>query len=402
MARNDESRSIATRFSASSAGDVNGDGYSDVMVGTPYYDDGMVYQGRGYVFHGSASGPSLRANWIGRADKDSAYFDFSVSTAGDVNGDGYADVIVGAYRHDNGQSDEGRVYVYYGSALELAAIESWTAELNQEGAAFGACVSAAGDVNGDGYSDVIMGAYLYDNVESNEGAAFVYYGNGGTGLRSNARQYRADLTTPVAPGGACEPDGRAGLALYGKSFLGRQKGRLVWEYMDEGVPFSGVPVSSSVTYTGRGSSYTDLEAAGLELKEEITGIAPRHTYRWRARVQYDPVTMLTGQVYGPWRWMPLDGETESGFRCGNMSTRIAFNTTPSTMPSPANHAILGFGRTANGGGLIRYVLSRESDVSLRVFDMMGKTVASAMAPGQATGCMRLFCPGCPRAKACCW
>ena len=100
-----------------------------------------------------------------------------MATAGDVNGDGYSDVIVGAPRYDNGQTDEGRAFVYHGSAAGLAPPPAWTAEGNQAGADFGGSVATAGDVNGDGYSDVIVGAPVYDNGQTDEGRAFVYHGS---------------------------------------------------------------------------------------------------------------------------------------------------------------------------------------------------------------------------------
>ncbi|MBK9226721.1 MAG: FG-GAP repeat protein [Ignavibacteria bacterium] len=85
-------------------------------------------------------------------------FGYSVSTAGDVNGDGYSDVIIGAYGFTNSQSGEGAAFVYHGSASGLSLTSNWNAEGNQVNANFGYSVTSAGDVNGDGYSDVIVGA----------------------------------------------------------------------------------------------------------------------------------------------------------------------------------------------------------------------------------------------------
>jgi hypothetical protein len=79
-------------------------------------------------------------------------------TAGDVNGDGFSDIIVGAVVYDNGQTDEGRAFVYHGSATGVAMAAAWTAEGDQTNANFGYSVAAAGDLNGDGFSDVIVGA----------------------------------------------------------------------------------------------------------------------------------------------------------------------------------------------------------------------------------------------------
>jgi len=168
-------------LSVSTAGDVNGDGFSDIIISAPYYDNGQTDEGRAYVYHGSASGLSSIAAWTAEGDQDDAYFGNSVSTAGDVNSDGYSDGIVGAHYYDNGQTDEGRAYVYHGSAAGLSPTPTWTAESDQSGAFFGRSVSTAGDVNGDGYGDVIIGAPSYDNGQTNEGRAFVYHGSA-TGL----------------------------------------------------------------------------------------------------------------------------------------------------------------------------------------------------------------------------
>ena len=98
--------------------------------------------------------------WTGEGNQGGASFGQSVATAGDVNGDGYADVIVGAPYYDNGQADEGAAFVYLGGAAGLSAAAAWTAESDQAGALFGTSVGTAGDVNGDGYADVIVGAQL--------------------------------------------------------------------------------------------------------------------------------------------------------------------------------------------------------------------------------------------------
>ena len=76
-----------------------------------------------------------------------------------MNGDGYSDVIVGAYLYDNGQTDEGAAFIYHGSSSGLSTTAASQLEENQASARFGISVSSAGDVNGDGYSDVIVGAY---------------------------------------------------------------------------------------------------------------------------------------------------------------------------------------------------------------------------------------------------
>jgi hypothetical protein len=173
------STSIAT------AGDVNGDGYSDVLVAAPLYDNGETDEGKVWLYLGSSSGLSATATWTAEGNQAGARFGSSVSTAGDVNDDGYDDVVIGAELYDNGQTDEGRAFLYLGSATGLSTVPAWTAESNQPLASFGCSVSTAGDVNGDGYDDVIVGASQYDNVQVDEGRAYLFRGNAG-GLGSSA------------------------------------------------------------------------------------------------------------------------------------------------------------------------------------------------------------------------
>ncbi|MBN1956286.1 MAG: FG-GAP repeat protein [Anaerolineae bacterium] len=163
------------------AGDVNGDGFGDVIVSAPEFDDGQVDEGSVYAYYGSATGPSTAPDWMVEGDQDDAFLGSAIKAAGDVNGDGYADVIVGAELYDNSESNEGMVFVYHGSAGGLGLAPAWVANGGQINARFGSAVSTAGDVNGDGYYDVVVGAILYDAGESNEGAAFVYHGSA-TGL----------------------------------------------------------------------------------------------------------------------------------------------------------------------------------------------------------------------------
>src|SRR6185369_16594557 len=100
----------------------------------------------------------------------------AVAPAGDVDGDGFSDVIVGAPDYDFGQPDEGRAWVFRGAPGGTTAFGAWTAESNQASAVFGIAVGPCGDVNGDGYSDVIVGADHYDDAHVDEGRAFVYLG----------------------------------------------------------------------------------------------------------------------------------------------------------------------------------------------------------------------------------
>ncbi len=117
--------------SVSSAGDVNGDGFDDLIVGAPFGDDGGTDAGEAYVVFGTASGfgtdvggrqvidlttlsPDRASSSRATCSVDQA--GFSVSSAGDVNGDGFDDLIVGAPYGDDGGISAGEAYVVFGTA----------------------------------------------------------------------------------------------------------------------------------------------------------------------------------------------------------------------------------------------------------------------------------------------
>jgi len=172
-------------YSGSGAGDMNNDGFDDVIVGAQNDDDGGGASGVAFIFFGAASLPALidasdaTVKLIGEDAGDR--FGHNVSTAGDVNNDGFDDVIVGAFYDDDGGGNAGAAYIFYGSENMSASSDASTADVKLIGEDasdyFGRATAGGGDVNGDGIDDVIVGAPGEDAGGGSAGAAYIFFGS---------------------------------------------------------------------------------------------------------------------------------------------------------------------------------------------------------------------------------
>ncbi len=162
--------------SVSGAGDVNADGYADIIVGAPTFRNHALNGGGARVYSG-VDGSVLYTFY---ADTSGDWLGGSVSAAGDVNNDGYDDLIIGAYLDDNNGDSSGSVRVISGQ--DGSPLYGFNGA--SEGAYFGVAVANAGDVNADGYADVIVGASHDETLYDRGGAAFVFSGKDGAELYS--------------------------------------------------------------------------------------------------------------------------------------------------------------------------------------------------------------------------
>lgn len=178
--------------SVSSAGDFNKDGYGDVIIGAIDANSpapGFSGTGKSYIIFGNPNIGSSSTNLTALSNTQGVTIfgenngdqsGFSVSNAGDFNKDGYTDVIIGA---PGANGVAGISYVVFGSSQNVGTINLASLGtqgfriLGENGSNCGYAVSGAGDVNGDGYADIIIGAPFANN---HAGKSYVIFGNNGT------------------------------------------------------------------------------------------------------------------------------------------------------------------------------------------------------------------------------
>lgn len=149
--------------SATIVGDVNNDGYDDVLVGQAAYSNQESSEGRALLFLGSSNGLSNTSSWAAEGQQASAYFGFSISGIGDIDGDGFDDVVLGAFGYDdNGLTNSGAAFLYRGTSTGLTLTSQWTASSDKAGSSMGYGVAGMGDLNCDGINDLAVGSPGYD------------------------------------------------------------------------------------------------------------------------------------------------------------------------------------------------------------------------------------------------
>ncbi|MBM4368417.1 MAG: FG-GAP repeat protein [Deltaproteobacteria bacterium] len=164
------------------AGDVNGDGLGDLLIGMPFANRGAPWAGAAYLVLGSATPSSstlgeVGAIFAGEGQGDAA--GYAVSTAGDIDADGLDDLVVGAPWHENGDGTVGAIYLVRGAPVVPSGSLALARAVYRPGTGLvGNGLSAAGDANGDGYGDTLIASLNDDSGGRDAGAAFLLFGGG--------------------------------------------------------------------------------------------------------------------------------------------------------------------------------------------------------------------------------
>jgi hypothetical protein len=170
-------------YSVANVGDVNGDGFADILIGAPSANN---YAGKAYLIFGSASGwkndislSFANASFLGEHQDDEA--GWTVAGAGDVNGDGYKDILIGAPQNSDPWSYSGKAYLIFGKSSGWARDTSLSkADASFKGLTWdqeiGYILAGAGDVNGDGNDDILMSAYKNSTGNPHVGQTYLIFG----------------------------------------------------------------------------------------------------------------------------------------------------------------------------------------------------------------------------------
>ena len=218
-------------------------------------------------------------------------------------------------------------------------------------------MATAGDVNGDGYSDVIVGAHGYDGVQSNAGWSGIFWGNNDLeGESPLVRQRRAGDTGPLAALGASTSLTGVNLQVNGRSPFGRTHLRIEYEIQPVGTRLDGTGLQHPLFWTDSGAGVVPLAA-------EPSTLEPGTAYHWRLRIAYRPTT-TPFQPHGPWLTLAANGPQETDFRTERDTDADAFfdrldNCTLVANPDQRDTDVDGYGNICdadlnNSGGIVNF------------------------------------------------
>ncbi|HRG14753.1 MAG TPA: FG-GAP-like repeat-containing protein [Pseudomonadota bacterium] len=377
--------------SVAGVGDVNGDGFGDFVVGAEFADNGQTDEGLGYLYLGGPS-VSTTSSAVMQTDQNASYLGTSVAGAGDVNGDGYADILIGGSGHDGGATNSGVALIYFGSA-SVDTTADVTLTSSQGSARMGTSVAGVGDVNGDGFADVLIGAAEYDAGQTDEGSAFLYLGGASFNIVTDAQfqsdQAGAKLGMHVAAAGDVNGDGYSDVLVGAPLFDDGQT--------DEGAAFvyfggvGSIDTVADASYQGdvnniqfgsRGAGMGDVDGDGFgDIVVAAPFFANGETSEGRVNVYLGSRTGLAATPFAALEGNRINGRMGSGLALvdhnGDGRSELFAGLPGMTGSFAADGAVFGYRTEAR-------LMDATSDLTLE-FDQAGAEVGKSVASGDVNG-----------------
>ncbi|MCC6620798.1 MAG: FG-GAP repeat protein [Deltaproteobacteria bacterium] len=326
------------------AGDVDGDGFADVLGSdrTDAANTGRVDLVLGAP--GTTLGP-ITWSAAGHPPTPGERFGTSVGGVGDLDADGYADVLVRADRASRVAPRGGRIHLYQGGPEGLPATPAWTYDGTIPDEAIGRGPLPLGDLDGDGFGDLAIGHDA--DVDPGDHRARVFFGNRGLGFAPASRPaiHARGLARygPLPPGGTSDASDGAFFRGFGRSPFGPMRVALEVEVKPWDAAFDGRGLVRS--------DFVDVDRAARALHVAVTGLAPGGAWRWRARLRFDPA-QAPPQGWTHWTWGGAPGH----------ASRVHLRTRDNRSPEVDDHTFAGvdaIGVARFAPGLLAY--ARDED-----------------------------------------
>jgi len=202
----------------------------------------------------------------------------------------------------------GEVRVYYGNVNNPISYSGgdWVKSNIKTNMKMGYSVASAGDINGDGYADILVGSPMETRTTNEEGHVSLYYGNGIRGAALAPRQLNTGATNPIAPLGMSDNAGAFDIEMIGRTPAGRGRVALQYEYKNLHSLYDGHWIQDGTWY--------DSGLTGTKMATQIVSLTPSMNYHWRVRHKYNLSDNPFNPPTGRWVHIPWNGWNESDLK----------------------------------------------------------------------------------------